>query len=58
MLTYFLDGKFTPGETPHVVHMTIKPQEVVDDEDARIAKGGSRDREGAERSPRCRCIIM
>ncbi|MCJ1477715.1 hypothetical protein MMC13_006388 [Lambiella insularis] len=52
------DGRFLIGDTPHVVHMTIKPQEVVDDEDARIAKGGGRDRDGSERSPGCRCVIM
>ena len=52
------DGRFTVGETPHVVHMTIKPQDVVDDEDARIAKGGGRDRDGNERTPGCRCVIL
>lgn len=53
-----VDSRFSTGETPHVVHMTIKPQEVTDDEDARIAKGGNRDRDGNERTPGCRCNIM
>lgn len=52
------DGRFMIGDTPHVVHMTVKPQDVVDDEDARIAKGSTRDREGNERSPGCRCVIL
>ena len=52
------DNRFSSGETPHVVHMTLKPQEVIDDEDARIAKGGGRDRDGHERTPGCRCSIM
>ncbi|MCJ1438028.1 hypothetical protein MMC27_007415 [Xylographa pallens] len=56
--SHLKDGKFTIGDAPHVVHMTIKPQDVVDDEDARIAKGGARDRDGNERTPGCRCILM
>ena len=55
----FIDGKFEDGATPHVVHMSIKPQEMVDEEDARMAKGGTRlDENGNERSPGCRCIIQ
>ncbi|KAL4983541.1 ubiquitin-related domain-containing protein [Aspergillus falconensis] len=52
------DSKFS-RDAPNVVHMTVKPQEIVDEEDA---KGGktqySRDREASERSPRCRCVIQ
>ncbi|OJJ03217.1 hypothetical protein ASPVEDRAFT_718613 [Aspergillus versicolor CBS 583.65] len=52
------DSKFS-SDAPNVVHMTVKPQEVVDEEDA---KGGktqySRDRDTSERSPRCRCVIQ
>ena len=40
------------------MHMTIKPQEAIDEEDARIAKGGARDRDGSERTPGCRCLLM
>ena len=36
--------------------MTVKPQDFIDDEEA--GKSGGRDREGSERSPRCRCVIM
>jgi len=52
------DGRFSLGDVPHVVHMTIKPQDMVDDEDARIAKGGGRGRDTSERTPRCRCVIL
>ncbi|KAL4925163.1 uncharacterized protein BDV17DRAFT_189066 [Aspergillus undulatus] len=52
------DSKFN-HDAPNVVHMTVKPQEIVDEEDA---KGGktqySRDRDASERSPRCRCVIQ
>ncbi|KAI9705551.1 MAG: hypothetical protein M1836_006307 [Candelina mexicana] len=52
------DCKFN-HDSPNVVHMTVKPQEVVDDEDAKMTKQGpGRDREGNERSPGCRCIIQ
>ncbi|KAI9724077.1 MAG: hypothetical protein M1812_000796 [Candelaria pacifica] len=52
------DCKFN-RDSPNVVHMTVKPQEVVDDEDAKISKQGQgRDREGNERTPGCRCIIQ
>ncbi|MCJ1463496.1 hypothetical protein MMC07_002104 [Pseudocyphellaria aurata] len=52
------DCKFVVGPTTHVVHMTIKPQEIVDEEDAKMAKSGSRDRDGNDRSPGCRCVIL
>ena len=51
-----VDCRFSLGPTPHVVHMTVKPQDFIDDEEA--GKGGGRDREGSERSPRCRCVVM
>jgi hypothetical protein len=39
--------------------MTIKPQEYVEDEDAKGGKGSfANTREGNERSPGCRCVIM
>lgn len=53
-----LDCRFEAGLAPHVVHMTVKPQDIVDEEDAKIAKTGSRDRDGDERSPACRCVIL
>ena len=46
-------------EAPNVVHMTVKPQESLDEEDAKGAKshyGGHR--EVGERSPGCRCVIL
>ncbi|CAI7593922.1 unnamed protein product [Penicillium viridicatum] len=52
------DSKFSK-EHPNVVHMTVKPQEVVDEEDAKGAKAQySREREASERSPGCRCVIL
>ncbi|KAL8686081.1 MAG: hypothetical protein Q9224_005558, partial [Gallowayella concinna] len=48
------DCRFESGLIPHVVHMTIKPQEIIDEEDAKIAKTGSGDREGNEGSTGCR----
>ncbi|KAF2279628.1 ubiquitin-like protein [Westerdykella ornata] len=45
-------------EAPNVVHMTVKPQEVVDEEDAKTGKVGSR-REGDEETHAgCRCVIL
>ncbi|KAL8840698.1 MAG: hypothetical protein Q9170_001216 [Blastenia crenularia] len=52
------DCRFEAGLTPHVVHMTIKPQEIVDEEDAKMAKTGNRDRDANEGSAGCRCIIL
>ncbi|KAK5199569.1 hypothetical protein LTR72_004717 [Exophiala xenobiotica] len=46
-------------DSPNVLHMTIKPQDYVEDEDAKGGKSsmaGNRESEG--RSPGCRCIIM
>jgi hypothetical protein len=52
------DSKFSK-EHPNVVHMTVKPQEVIDEEDAKGAKAQySREREASERSPGCRCVIL
>ena len=59
MLMFHLsDCRFEAGLSPHVVHMTIKPQEIMDEEDAKIAKTISRDRDGNERSTGCRCVIL
>ncbi|KAJ5995281.1 hypothetical protein N7481_002258 [Penicillium waksmanii] len=52
------DSKFN-HDAPNVVHMTVKPQEVVDEEDAKGAKAQySREGEASERSPGCRCVIL
>ncbi|KAL9580614.1 MAG: hypothetical protein Q9203_006232 [Teloschistes exilis] len=52
------DCRFEPSLTNHVVHMTVKPQEIVDEEDAKIAKAGGRDHDGNEGTTGCRCIIL
>ncbi|KAI9815378.1 MAG: hypothetical protein M1832_005517 [Thelocarpon impressellum] len=47
------------AETANVVHMTVRPQEVVDEEDAKTAKQDlGRDRDRTERRPACRCVIL
>ncbi|KAJ5832795.1 hypothetical protein N7474_001106 [Penicillium riverlandense] len=52
------DLKFS-RDAPNVVHMTVKPQEMVEEEDAKGAKAQySREREASERSPGCRCVIL
>lgn len=52
------DSKFSK-DAPNVVHMTVKPQEMIDEEDAKGAKAQySRERETNERSPGCRCVIL
>jgi len=50
------DSRFS-HDSPNVVHMTIKPQEIVDEEDAKGALS-VRDRERSERSPGCRCVVI
>ncbi|GAQ42783.1 hypothetical protein AtubIFM55763_009402 [Aspergillus tubingensis] len=51
------DSKFS-RDAPNVVHMTVKPQEIVDEEDAKSKPQYTRERESSERSPGCRCIIQ
>jgi hypothetical protein len=52
------DSRFN-RESPNVVHMTIKPQEIVDEEDAKGSKAyHPRERDPSERTPRCRCVIL
>ncbi|KAI5805129.1 hypothetical protein EDC01DRAFT_598979, partial [Geopyxis carbonaria] len=49
-------------DSPNVIHMAIRPAEVGDDDatqrSTKGAFGGSRDREGATRTPSCRCVIL
>lgn len=46
-------------DTPNVVHMTVKPQEVVDDEEnAKTGKAGSRRDGDDEPTAGCRCVIL
>ncbi|KAL4894770.1 ubiquitin-related domain-containing protein [Aspergillus ambiguus] len=52
------DSKFS-RDAPNVVHMTVKPQELIDEEDAKASKAQfTRERDSSERSPGCRCIIQ
>ncbi|KAJ4301877.1 hypothetical protein N0V90_003973 [Kalmusia sp. IMI 367209] len=45
-------------EAPNVVHMTIKPQEIVDEEDAKTGKGGKARDGDEETHAGCRCVIL
>lgn len=57
-LTHVTDYKFS-AEAPNVLHMTIKPQDFVEDDDAKGGKSSlSNNREAENRSPGCRCVIM
>jgi hypothetical protein len=42
----------------NVVHMTVRPQDIVDEEDASKGKGMGRDRDGNESTAGCRCVIL
>ena len=44
----------------NIVHMSIKPQDFIEDEDAKGTKATkTQSHEGAEgRSPGCRCLVM
>jgi hypothetical protein len=55
---WLIDSKFS-RDAPNVVHMTVKPQELIDEEDAKGTKAQyTRERESSERSPGCRCVIQ
>jgi len=45
-------------EATNVVHMTVRPQDIVDEEDASKSKALGRDREGGEGTAGCRCVIL
>ncbi|KAH8679072.1 ubiquitin-related domain-containing protein, partial [Tricladium varicosporioides] len=51
------DCKFSP-DTANVVHMTVRPQDIVDEEDASKGKGMGRDRGDSESTAGCRCVIL
>ncbi|PMD36263.1 ubiquitin-like protein [Hyaloscypha variabilis F] len=55
--TPLTDCKFNK-ESANVVHMTVKPQEIVDDEEAANNKAGGRGRDGEEGTAGCRCVIL
>jgi hypothetical protein len=58
-MTYFdaAECRFN-AEATNVVHMTVRPQDIVDEEDASKGKALGRDREGAEGTAGCRCVIL
>lgn len=42
----------------NVVHMTVRPQDIVDEEDASKGKGMGRNGDGNESTAGCRCVIL
>jgi hypothetical protein len=58
-LTKTTDLKLNPTST-NVVHMSIKPQDFIEEEDSKGAKASrNQSRDGADgRSPGCRCVVM
>ena len=46
------------ADAPNVVHMTVKPQEVVDEEDAKTGKDGRQRDSDEEEHAGCRCVIL
>lgn len=46
------------AEAANVVHMTVRPQDIVDEEDASKSKALARGREGEEGTAGCRCVIL
>lgn len=57
MLECWIECRFQ-NESANVVHMTVKPQEIVDEEDAKTGKGG-KTRDGDEEiHAGCRCVIL
>ena len=54
-----IECRFQQGN-PNVVHMSVKPQDIVDDEEnAKSGKAaGGRDRAGSESGANCRCCVI
>ncbi|GAB7346300.1 hypothetical protein MBLNU457_5022t1 [Dothideomycetes sp. NU457] len=55
------DCRLNTEGSPNVLHVTVKPQEIMDEEEA-AGKGGKssirRGRGGDDRTPGCRCVIL
>ena len=45
-------------DAANVVHMTVRPQDIVDEEDASKGKATGRDRGESESTAGCRCVIL
>ncbi|EHL03263.1 hypothetical protein M7I_0478 [Glarea lozoyensis 74030] len=46
------------ADSANVVHMTVRPQDIVDEEDASKGKGMGRDRGDGESNAGCRCVVQ
>lgn len=52
-----LDCRFVAGQ-PNILHMSVRPQDIVDEEDAGKNKQSGRERDGEEETAGCRCVIQ
>jgi hypothetical protein len=55
--TIVIECRFN-AEATNVIHMTVRPQDMIDEEDAAKGKGLGRDREAGEGTAGCRCVIL
>jgi hypothetical protein len=46
------------SEATNVIHMTVRPQDMIDEEDAAKGKGLGRDRGDGEGTAGCRCVVL
>ncbi|KAF2842335.1 hypothetical protein M501DRAFT_1013684 [Patellaria atrata CBS 101060] len=46
------------AEAPNVLHMTVKPQDLIEEEDTKTGKSTARDRGDNEPTAGCRCVIL
>lgn len=52
-----LECKFN-ADAANVVHMTVRPQDMIDEEDASKSKSLARERDASEDTAGCRCVIL
>jgi hypothetical protein len=45
-------------DTPNVVHMTVKPQDIAEEEEGGKGMASGREQSGLEPTTGCRCIVM
>jgi len=56
--SYVLKDCRFAADAANVVHMTVKPQEFVEEEEARDKANLTRQRDGGESTAGCRCVIQ
>lgn len=45
-------------DAPNIVHMTVRPAEIADDEETAKGGKGGRGADGEDRDAGCRCVIL